>query len=84
MKEGTIPEVVPFDATLDVPIDDQKYVEVALLDLDNIGKLNFGAAISLHLLGCFFVFRVDAMKKIQKLLRSKFLEQAVGLIRAAR
>ncbi|XP_017753046.1 PREDICTED: protein timeless homolog [Eufriesea mexicana] len=51
MKEGTIPEVVPFDATLDVPIDDQK---------------------------------VDAMKKIQKLLRSKLLEQAVGLIRAAR
>ncbi|OAD59742.1 Protein timeless like protein [Eufriesea mexicana] len=50
MKEGTIPEVVPFDATLDVPIDDQK---------------------------------VDAMKKIQKLLRSKLLEQAVGLIRAA-
>lgn len=24
MREGTIPEVVPFDATLDVPIDDQK------------------------------------------------------------
>ncbi|XP_029034529.1 protein timeless homolog isoform X2 [Osmia bicornis bicornis] len=51
MREGTIPEVVPFDATLDTPIEDQK---------------------------------VDAMKKIQKLLRSKSLEQAVGLLRAAR
>ncbi|XP_076673029.1 circadian regulator timeout isoform X1 [Andrena cerasifolii] len=51
MREGTIPEVVPFDATSDVPIDDQK---------------------------------VEAMKKIQKMLRSKFLEQAIGLIRAAR
>ncbi|KOC61872.1 Protein timeless like protein [Habropoda laboriosa] len=51
MAEGTIPEVVPFDATLDVPIDDQK---------------------------------VEAMKKIQKLLKSKLLEQAVGLIRASR
>ncbi|XP_033326523.2 circadian regulator timeout [Megalopta genalis] len=51
MREGTIPEVVPFDATLDVPIEDQK---------------------------------VDAMKKIQKLLRTKFLEQAIGLIRSAR
>ncbi|XP_015433585.1 PREDICTED: protein timeless homolog [Dufourea novaeangliae] len=51
MQEGTIPEVVPFDATLDVPIDDQK---------------------------------IEAMKKVQKLLRTKFLEQAIGLIRAAR
>ncbi|XP_076297468.1 circadian regulator timeout [Lasioglossum baleicum] len=51
MREGTIPEVVPFDATLDVPIEDQK---------------------------------VEAMKKIQKLLRTKFLEQSIGLIRAAR
>ncbi|XP_043579591.1 protein timeless homolog [Bombus pyrosoma] len=51
MQEGTIPQVIPFDATLDVPIDDQK---------------------------------VDAMKKVQKLLRSKDLEQAIGLIRAAR
>lgn len=25
MREGTIPEVIPFDATLDVPIDEQKY-----------------------------------------------------------
>ncbi|XP_060821669.1 protein timeless homolog isoform X2 [Bombus pascuorum] len=51
MQEGTIPQVIPFDATLDVPIDDQK---------------------------------IDAMKKVQKLLRSKDLEQAIGLIRAAR
>ncbi|XP_012343215.2 protein timeless homolog [Apis florea] len=51
MREGTIPEVIPFDATLDVPIDEQK---------------------------------VDAMKKIQKLLRQKFLEQAIGLLRASR
>ncbi|CAK9795773.1 Protein timeless homolog [Anthophora quadrimaculata] len=51
ISQGTIPEVVPFDATLDVPIDDQK---------------------------------VDAIKKIQKLLKSKLLEQAVGLIRASR
>ncbi|XP_048261586.1 protein timeless homolog isoform X2 [Bombus terrestris] len=51
MQEGTIPQVIPFDATLDVPIDDQK---------------------------------VDAMKRVQKLLRSKDLEQAIGLIRAAR
>lgn len=26
MREGTIPEMIPFDATLDVPIDEQKYV----------------------------------------------------------
>jgi len=26
MQDGVIPEVVPFDATLDTPIDDQKYV----------------------------------------------------------
>ncbi|XP_017893332.1 protein timeless homolog isoform X2 [Ceratina calcarata] len=51
MQQGTIPVVVPFDATLDVPIDDQK---------------------------------VEAMRRIQKLLRSKFLEEAIGLIRAAR
>ncbi|XP_043250203.1 protein timeless homolog, partial [Colletes gigas] len=51
MRDGTIPEVVPFDATLDVPIDDQK---------------------------------VDAVKKIQKLLRTKDFEQAIGLIRSAR
>ncbi|KAK9294394.1 hypothetical protein QLX08_010973 [Tetragonisca angustula] len=51
MQEGTIPQVVPFDAASAVPIDDQK---------------------------------VDAMKKVQKLLRSKDLEQAIGLIRAAR
>ncbi|CAL7943920.1 unnamed protein product [Xylocopa violacea] len=51
MQQGTIPTVVPFDATLDVPIDDQK---------------------------------VEAMKNIQKFLRSKSLEQAIGLIRAAR
>lgn len=25
MREGTIPEMIPFDATLDVPIDEQKY-----------------------------------------------------------
>ncbi|XP_078052074.1 protein timeless homolog [Augochlora pura] len=50
MREGTIPEVVPFDATLEVPIEDQK---------------------------------VEAMKKIQKLLRTKFLEQAIGLIRSS-
>ncbi|XP_031834411.1 circadian regulator timeout [Nomia melanderi] len=51
MREGAIPEVVPFDAASDVPIEDQK---------------------------------VEAMKKIQKLLRTKFLEQAIGLIRASR
>ncbi|XP_053978576.1 protein timeless homolog isoform X1 [Hylaeus volcanicus] len=51
MRDGTIPEVAPFDATLDVPIDDQK---------------------------------VEAVKKIQKLLRAKDFEQAVGLIRSAR
>lgn len=26
MQNGVIPEVVPFDATLETPIDDQKYV----------------------------------------------------------
>ncbi|KAK2582183.1 hypothetical protein KPH14_004539 [Odynerus spinipes] len=52
MQHGaSIPEMVPFDATLDTPIDDQKS---------------------------------DTMKKIQKLLRSKYLENAVGLLRAAR
>lgn len=35
MREGTIPEVIPFDATLDVPIDEQKYEFRGF----NIGKL---------------------------------------------
>ncbi|KAL0125370.1 hypothetical protein PUN28_004481 [Cardiocondyla obscurior] len=51
MRDAVIPVVVPFDATLDTPIDDQK---------------------------------ADAMKKIQKLMRQRNLEQAVGLLRAAR
>ncbi|XP_071645976.1 protein timeless homolog [Temnothorax longispinosus] len=51
MRDAVIPVVVPFDATLDTPIDDQK---------------------------------TDAMKKIQKLMRQRNLEQAVGLLRAAR
>ncbi|XP_014475495.1 PREDICTED: protein timeless homolog [Dinoponera quadriceps] len=51
MQGGAIPEVIPFDATLETPIDDQKE---------------------------------DAMKRIQKLMRQKNLEQAVGLLRAAR
>ncbi|KAM0735754.1 Protein timeless-like protein [Formica fusca] len=51
MRDAVIPEVIPFDATLDTPIDDQKS---------------------------------DAMKKIQKLMRQKNLEQALGLLRAAR
>ncbi|XP_044599449.1 protein timeless homolog isoform X2 [Cotesia glomerata] len=51
MQEGIIPDVVPFDATLDTPIEDQKS---------------------------------DAMKKIQKLLRKKEFEEAVGLLRASR
>ncbi|KAG8037721.1 hypothetical protein G9C98_005932, partial [Cotesia typhae] len=51
MQEGTIPDVVPFDAILDTPIEDQKS---------------------------------DAMKKIQKLLRKKEFEEAVGLLRASR
>lgn len=42
MQEGTIPQVVPFDAASAVPIDDQKYVYVVLLlDFSDIGKLNF-------------------------------------------
>lgn len=32
----------------------------------------------------FFLFRSDAMKKIQKLMRQKNLEQALGLLRTAR
>ncbi|KAG5333965.1 TIM protein, partial [Acromyrmex charruanus] len=51
MRDAIIPVVVPFDATLDTPIDDQK---------------------------------ADAMKRIQKLMRQRNLEQAVGLLRAAR
>ncbi|XP_011690831.1 PREDICTED: protein timeless homolog isoform X1 [Wasmannia auropunctata] len=51
MRDAVIPVVVPFDATLDTPIDDQK---------------------------------ADAMKRIQKLMRQRNLEQAVGLLRAAR
>ncbi|KAG7212904.1 hypothetical protein KM043_002254 [Ampulex compressa] len=51
MQGGVIPEVVPFDATLDTPIDEQKN---------------------------------DAMKRIQRLLRGRQLEEAVGLLRAAR
>ncbi|XP_012279584.1 protein timeless homolog [Orussus abietinus] len=51
IQQGVIPEVIPFDATLDVPIDEQTS---------------------------------DAMKKIQKLLRSRKLEEAVGLLRSAR
>lgn len=43
MQEGTIPEVIPFDATLDVPIDDQKYVYVTLFDYNDIGKLKLNA-----------------------------------------
>lgn len=27
MQEGIIPDVVPFDATLDTPIEDQKYAQ---------------------------------------------------------
>ncbi|XP_012535516.2 protein timeless homolog isoform X2 [Monomorium pharaonis] len=51
MRDAVIPVVMPFDATLDTPIDDQK---------------------------------ADAMKRIQKLMRQRNLEQAVGLLRAAR
>ncbi|KAL6268795.1 hypothetical protein P5V15_001919, partial [Pogonomyrmex californicus] len=51
MRDAVIPVVVPFDATLDTPIDDQK---------------------------------ADAMKRIQKLMRQRNLEQALGLLRAAR
>ncbi|EFN81173.1 Protein timeless-like protein [Harpegnathos saltator] len=51
IQGGNIPEVMPFDATLETPIDDQK---------------------------------ADAMKRIQKLMRQENLEQAVGLLRAAR
>ncbi|XP_070151223.1 protein timeless homolog [Polyergus mexicanus] len=51
MRDAVIPEVIPFDATLDTSIDDQKS---------------------------------DAMKKIQKLMRQRNLEQALGLLRAAR
>lgn len=28
MQNADIPEMIPFDATLDIPIDDQKYVSV--------------------------------------------------------
>ncbi|KAF7414932.1 hypothetical protein HZH68_003421 [Vespula germanica] len=48
---GSMPEMIPFDATLDTPVDDQKS---------------------------------DAMKRIQKLLRLKHFENAVGLLRACR
>ncbi|XP_012222325.1 protein timeless homolog isoform X1 [Linepithema humile] len=51
MRDAVIPEMIPFDATLDTSIDDQK---------------------------------TDAMKRIQKFMRRKNLEQAVGLLRAAR
>ncbi|CAL1677972.1 unnamed protein product [Lasius platythorax] len=51
MRDAVIPEMIPFDATLDTSIDDQKS---------------------------------DAMKKIQKLMRQRNLEQALGLLRAAR
>ncbi|KAK0096098.1 hypothetical protein PV326_006481 [Microctonus aethiopoides] len=51
MQEGTIPDVVPFDAASDVPIDDQKS---------------------------------DTMKRIQRLMRRKKFEEAVGLLRSAR
>ncbi|KAL6437558.1 hypothetical protein ACFW04_004180 [Cataglyphis niger] len=51
MRDAVIPEMIPFDATLDTPIDDQKS---------------------------------DAMKKIQNLMRQRNLEQALGLLRAAR
>ncbi|XP_058798651.1 protein timeless homolog isoform X2 [Phymastichus coffea] len=50
-QNNEIPIVMPFDATIDIPVDEQK---------------------------------VDAMKRIQKLLRSKEYEQTVGLLRAAR
>ncbi|XP_063971887.1 protein timeless homolog [Diachasmimorpha longicaudata] len=51
MQDGIIPTVVPFDATLDTPIEEQK---------------------------------ADAMKRIQKLLRKKDFEEAIGLLRSAR
>ncbi|XP_011305481.1 protein timeless homolog [Fopius arisanus] len=51
MQDGIIPTVVPFDATLDTPIEEQKS---------------------------------DAMKRIQKLLRRKEFDHAIGLLRAAR
>ncbi|THK33002.1 protein timeless homolog [Diachasma alloeum] len=51
MQDGIIPTVVPFDATLDTPIEEQK---------------------------------ADAMKRIQKLLRRKEFEEAIGLLRSAR
>ncbi|XP_025075247.1 protein timeless homolog [Pogonomyrmex barbatus] len=51
MRDAVIPVVMPFGATLDTPIDDQK---------------------------------ADAMKRIQKLMRQRNLEQALGLLRAAR
>ena len=31
LKEGIIPQVVPFDATLDTPIDEQKFVDYSYL-----------------------------------------------------
>ncbi|XP_015190382.1 PREDICTED: protein timeless homolog isoform X2 [Polistes dominula] len=51
MQGVTIPEMIPFDATLDIPVDNQKS---------------------------------DAMKRIQKLLRMRLYENAVGLFRACR
>lgn len=33
MQDGTIPDVIPFDATLDTPIEDQKYVKIIILTL---------------------------------------------------
>ncbi|KAJ8674826.1 hypothetical protein QAD02_010612, partial [Eretmocerus hayati] len=50
MQQNAIPEVVPFDAASDIPIDEQKG---------------------------------DAMKRIQRLLRCKEYEQAIGLLRSA-
>ncbi|KAF7990289.1 hypothetical protein HCN44_000094 [Aphidius gifuensis] len=51
MQDAVIPDVIPFDATLDSPIEEQKST---------------------------------AMKKIQKFLRKKEFDQAVGLLRSAR
>lgn len=31
MQDGIIPEILPFDATLDIPIDDQKYILILWL-----------------------------------------------------
>lgn len=54
MQEGTIPQVIPFDATLDVPIDDQKYVYVTLFDYNDIGKLKLNGKNILIMSCCSF------------------------------